>query len=310
MQRDTSIYDGIKKSMEIFDIALEQNAIKDFKNFLLLNKNIEEWGMSSDYSLNGDVKVLSFCVFPANNIDKLQNEIKLNIPSDIKNTTHFQEKTITYLKNNTKFFNFVFIIKDDYSIDYYTIYKQAIDLIKKLNINGNQIGETYKKRLSKLKKISTDKKLFPNIYIISVLASYLMSWILRYTKTCKKNIWIPDRGPSFSFAENLLCDLYSYEFTILKNIYNVMPQKFNIITETNHLSNKYEFDELIKIPDYLSGIIAAFDGKDDNIDDRFFPLFQKIFINNNNISLIDLEISEGNTNIKSYNLKNGIKIQV
>lgn len=290
----------IKEIISMFDNALNYNCvISNFKNFIEQYSFIDKWGISSDYSFNGNIKTIAFSIFPYDEL--LSNTIKENIPRDLKKTRDIESKTIEFLEKSEKFFNFIFIINDDMSIDYKNLYKDTIDIIRQTIIDENT-NIKYNKRLRKYYSNSFSQELFSKIHIISIISSYLMSLVLRLQPKCAYNIWIPDRGPSFSTFEELLLDMYSLELNVLKQIYNVEPHKYNIVTKENKNSNKYEFDSFIRLPDYFAGIVAAFDSSNNEIDTKFYTLFKNTILNNLNVSLNKVNISNDNLKIEAYNI--------
>lgn len=292
----------IKEIISMFDNALNYNCvISNFKNFIEQYSFINKWGISSDYSLNGNIKTIAFSIFPYDEL--LSNTIKENISRDLKKTRDIESKTIEFLKKSEKFFNFIFIINDDMSIDYKNLYKDTIDIIRQTIIDEST-NIKYDKRLRKYNSNSFPQELFSKIHIISIISSYLMSLVLRLQPKCAYNIWIPDRGPSFSAFEELLLDMYSLELNVLKQIYNVEPHKYNIVTKENKNSNKYEFDSFIRLPDYFAGIVAAFDGSNNEINTKFYTLFKNTILNNLNVSLNKVNISNDNLKIEAYNIHN------
>lgn len=292
----------IKEIISMFDSALSYNCvILNFKKFIEQYSFINKWGISSDYSFNGNIKTIAFSIFPYDEL--LSNTIKENIPRDLKKTRDIESKTIEFLKKSERFFNFIFIINDDMSIDYKNLYKDTIDIIRQTMIDKNT-NIKYSKRLRKYNSNSFSKELFSKIHIISIISSYLMSLVLRLQPKVAYNIWIPDRGPSISTFEGLLIDMYSLELNVLKQIYNAKQQKYDIITKENKKSNKYEFDSFIRLPDYFAGIVAAFDGTNNETDTKFYTLFKNTILNNSNVSITKVNISNNNLKIEAYNIHN------
>ncbi len=292
----------IQKFISTIDKSFQKETMEHLKTFITNFSNVKEWCISSDYCFDDKTKknsTIAFSVFPYSDIYYLKDAIKQEIPKDVKDIKSISKRTLKYLKEFPYFFNFVFIINDDYTINYKQIYKNCIEIIKTNNMNNALTNSKYFERLKKYNSSSFRKKLFAHIYIIATLASYIMVLVLRLNSNINKNLWIPDRGDSASAYSEILFDLYKINFDILKNIYNISPQITNGITKEDPKTHKFDFDELIRIPDYYAGTIASFDLKKISINEKHKNMFLDTIVDNNRFALFEFNISQQKTLIKN-----------
>ena len=291
---------------ECINETINKSSIDDFKNFIATNKKYEGWVIVSDYCIDDDKKYndcLSFTIVPMGYdlFFKISNEIKKNIPNDLKHTTKITQDTINFLSDNQYTFCFNFIIKDinnligNFSIDE----KQSLlrdemnTLIKNMDEN-NASFKKYKNIYHKhfLKK-SFPANLFAKNAFVAFIAAYLRVLILKYNKkTVKPIVWLPDRGKFMSSFDNIYADLHQLYYELLIEKENITWGEKSVTCGFVKDSDAIFYDELIKIPDYMAGTLSSYEYGTNNTDkDKHTKLIEEIFANNNKIINIVVDLT-------------------
>lgn len=223
---------------------------------------ITNWCISSDYCFDDPDKleVATFTIFPANYIKILSQEIKENLPHDIKQTKEFSEKELNYLKNITYCFSVSFIIndidrcfnKDEALYQCEKLLKLKIDDIP-FEITEKDFHEKRKQLhelLNTLKKKSFPQKRFAQMYFIAHSVAQIIEFLIIREKA-KIIGWCSDRGHITSFVDGMVFNLvqmyvHSYIKDRVKDYQLAIPPEY-----------KKEMDLLIRIPDIITGALSS-----------------------------------------------------
>lgn len=316
--------------IDVLDDCFNKSAINDFRNFVKMFLNINKWILTSDYCLNDKNKfnnVISFLLLPIYNNTKSEyivpelgrnalylpefNELIKHFQKyDLKSTKQISKEFITFLKSNI-YFSFNFILNKNIDIGLDAI-KHAIDsLISMLdlwieNADIDENKEYYKRCQNNIKTLkeksnmkSFNKKLFINMIIIIKLASYIKMILLREHKNIKVCGYISDRDKMTNYPNNTdtFYDLFHVYSHCICNHY-VRQENDNLEDIFFYIkNNKFDADELIRIPDFFAGTLASFDYNNcSKLDKEKHRLILKdIICKNKNIVNIIIK-SVGNVN--------------
>lgn len=244
-----------------------------YKQFLKNSK----WCIASDYCLDAKNKsnnCFIYTIFPYIDFNFLQEKINEVIPDDIKNVNRISNATIDMLRNPF-FFTIAFIVNDKN-----LFYKNEVGILKEKEFINLQVNNTYKTCLKqapntarKLKlliketeKNNFNKKLYSNIFWNSIFAAYVNNFIYRYTKHTNGTIWISDRDDMCNYCDGVLFDLYNIDSSSIHQINKTKIPKNNKLAICKEGDNCFDFDKIIRIPDYFAGAISSTDFINNMVD--------------------------------------------
>ena len=228
---------------------------------------VTDWCILSDYCFNDKSKedALTFTIFPYNYAPKVINEIKANIPGEIKKMTHVPDKCINFLKNSPYFFHIAIVIENLKNI------VQEQDLLKQLettlcdyekaedlNKSLQDIKDRYKclrELYEYMKQKSHSRKLLAQIEFVSQFISQLLEFLLIKEKGRNPH-WISDRDHIATHCHGLLFFLVNYKLaTLLKK--RITDFWLHLPTEIKENNKNYAYDPVIMVPDIITGIMSS-----------------------------------------------------
>lgn len=258
----------------LLDEVFYKSSIRNMREFYFqYHFQNTDWLLLSDYYFENDKlnKVVTFTALPyVGNIEELQGIIKSVAPKDIKHTRNVSNDFINLL-NQLPILNISFIFDktvkyliwetQDAFLEDMSLYTQILNAY---NAHWIETEPHRKQRLTRLSKnihymqdcIRHKKKLpiLCEVFFISLLGGYVGSLLARETMLTHL-LWMSDRDRSNELGNNLIRELF--QLTLINIIkHNI---QFGFTSANSHSDEWYQ--ELIRIPDYLTGTIANFDFK-------------------------------------------------
>jgi len=258
----------------LLDEVLYQSSVRNMReHYFQYHFQNTDWLLLSDYYFGNDKlnKVVTFTALPyVGNIEELQHTIQSVAPKDIKHTRNVNSEFVNLL-HQLPILNISFIF--DRTIKY-LIWKTQDEFLEDMSLYA-QILNAYtahwietephqKQRLTRLLKnirymqdcIQHKKKLpiLCEVFFISLLGGYVGSVLARETML-ENLLWMSDRDRSNELGNNLIRELF--QLTLINIIKHNIQFGF---TSANSSSDEW-YQELVRIPDYLTGTIANFDFK-------------------------------------------------
>lgn len=269
--------------------------VEKWKKFQQNFKRVDSWYITSDYCLDDKDKpndVMTFTIFPFLPPQMLNYEIKRHLSKDIKDFKNLSEKAINYIKEAPYFFSVAFIIKNKNNVFALEGSKQVLDKTIKNMENWSparkeEFIHKMKKMRNYLNRKKIDLKTLSNVTITAHIMSAILEFLLIKAKA-KHIMWVPDRDKITDFQDGVVNELVclGYSNLLNKRIYDNEVYGFWGGKEYN----KEIFDELIRVPDYISGAIASMDFDDvDKIPEKHYNLFDKSIVDNERICIMGLE---------------------
>lgn len=236
-----------------------------WKNYLKGIKDLKKskgWYICSDYCLDDKTKcnsTITFTIMPEIDIEIVQNHIKQHIPKDLKKTSSIHDKTIEYLKDFPFYFSISFIVKNiEETFDINEYKKDVLKTIKVLGENKHYKNNPICKKLNTLTAYLNQKRrntnLIKNLSIIHQIMYHVSCFLISKTNA-HKVFWISDRGPEATFCDGIIFDLVYIDLNDYAKKH-VSDFTFGVAREHN---NTFEFDEMIRIPDFIGGVISSID---------------------------------------------------
>lgn len=293
--------------INMLDDIFEKEPKHLFRSFQKKYIDSKSWCIASDYCLDDTTNKINNCfaytLFPYIDLKFLQKKINEFLPKDLKDTKMVDEKIITILKEIPFFFNIVFIIEDK---DFFLMDK-SLKLNKK-DVAQIQLEKFYafsqkyapkyalniKSYLEETKKNKFSIKLYSNIFWNSLIASYLNNFIYKNTKKTNSTIWISDRDNMCNYCNKVLFNLYHINTTYLYHLNKLKIPKKNKIAVGIEGLQSFEFDEFIRIPDFLAGTIASIDFENKTINDnaKYLKLLNEAISDNSRLVIIKLFVQD------------------
>ena len=224
---------------------------------------ITDWCISSDYCFDNPNKldVATFTIFPAGYMNQLYNEIKENLPCDIKHKRHFNETQLNYLKNSKYFFSISVIL---YNLKNYLNKEKATEQVEKMlkitkedlpfPIDDKDFHESRKKLHEYLNNLKKHNCPVNKTHFVAQFVAQLVEFIL--IKESSKIVgWCPDKGED-SFSDGMVYNLVQcYIHRIIKN----RVKYFRLACPPpSHLDKHLHMrDTFIRIPDIITGALSS-----------------------------------------------------
>ncbi|MCO1335945.1 hypothetical protein MO867_16550 [Microbulbifer sp. OS29] len=263
--------------------TLNKSALVELSNWFCEMPDNAAWYVISDYCFGDKTKqndTVSFTILL--NHDKIEN-IKKYInhfaPKDIKSTRTVSEEFLQYI-NSPVVFTFTFVIdrksnllrdyaSDENMLSFLGPFRNIVNgIASKSTFDSGYIDSVLKRSYlfeADFEKKNFNSKLARQIFLVSAFAGLVFEH-LTITKKPEYIQWVSDRDALAERYDGFIYDLSYFLFLtgyygyILKTEKSpMMLDKPKFIFPTPEKSGKNNFDELIRIPDYLAGTLADFD---------------------------------------------------
>jgi hypothetical protein len=271
------------------------------------------WYVISDYCFGDKDKkndTVSFSILL--NHGKLINVkeyINAFAPKDIKNVRNVSQGFLQYI-NSPVIFNITFIIDRNTKFlkEYATVgnmrsflppFRDFVNMIKANSpVNVSSYFDSVVQRIDLFEKDFSSKnfnaKLSRQIYFVSAFVS-LMFYYLTIVKNPSHIAWVSDRDALIERYDEFAFDLAYFMFlgeysNVFVNGSKSTPLLFNepnIIFLKPDKSGKNDYDELVRIPDYLAGTLA--DLKMDDVSfskDKYYTVLYESIANSPNHAIL------------------------
>lgn len=296
--------------IELFIKTFNLSTISDFQKFMNPFKamGVTKWIICSDYCIGDKKKFydsMTFTLIPyVLTLEEIQALINKIAPTDLKKTQSIDERFTIFLKSGLTFsFSFRFqkgkknfflkadmpqyiedmgLLKDQYQKWIITTPQNKIyyeTVIKKIN-----------KLKQEMKRPNFNKKLFQNIIIVQMLVAYIMVTLKKETD-CNIEIisWLSDRDKIVDSYDSIAYDMAYSSFHELCTRMDLNTQTITerfLISSTDGSSNRLWFDEMLRIPDLITGATAGRNYSPEN-KDKYDIIFEEVFAANDYLSIID-----------------------
>jgi len=240
----------------------------------------------------------------------IKHYIGQSTPRDIKSTRTVSPQMLSYI-NSPVVFHISFIIErettllrklasEDTMQDYL---RELREIATRMQANSTIDGAFFtemEKRLSSFEnefiKNAKNLKLFRSIYLVSLLAG-IVFFYLTIIKRPSNIAWVSDRDAIVQRHGGVAYDMaylvYALEYTKLlakgENPVMYLPEKPFFHFPAPEVSGENDFDELVRIPDYLAGTLADFDFKEKTFSkEKFWSVMAGSMVTSKNQSLIQV----------------------
>ena len=278
---------------DLLDDVFYKSSIEDMRKFTFnQTRSVKSWLLFSDYYFEDERpnKVITFTAMPYfSDFLELQSLIKSVAPRDVKKTRTINEDFIEII-NSLPIMNVVFSFeqKKYFLWDSNDEFKQEIfDYLERLKAYVSYWNRTEPERKKKLAHISKNinclesllrrgkkQKLIPPMYLVALLGGYVGSLLCRET-SLSSLVWMSDRDSTNEICHNLIRDLF--QITLI----DIAKKNIQFSFTTSNSSSDEWYEEMTRIPDYLTGAISSFDFEKNLIPkDKFSKMFELHFAYN------------------------------
>lgn len=264
------IVDRISPLSVLLDDVFYKSSIDDMrKSYFSATRDEQKWFLLSDYYLGDDKpnKVITFTAMPfCPYIPELKNAIKAVAPKDIKNTRSINTD-FAALMNLLPLINIVFIFENKKHFIWDTLAEAKVAILDHVQVLHAYIDywrttePTSTPRLNKITKnlgileslLENGKKLriISAMFLISLLGGYVGSLICRETNLSSL-IWFSDRDSTNEIGKNLIRDLFQI------SLIDITKKNINFAFTSSNSNSDEWYQEMTRIPDYLTGAISGF----------------------------------------------------
>jgi hypothetical protein len=308
--------DGLINFKKILDEYFEKQPKHLWHSFQKKFKDSKKWCLASDDCFDNQNKFndcIAFTLFPYADLTLISNGISKIIPKDMKKTNKLSKEVLDYLKEHQFFFHIVFIIKNKEKIieDREKKLNKKEVIIKILENSYKLCSKRYPEYAVKLKELlqranknNFSNKMYVNIFWTAFLAAYVNVFIIKNTKKTDGTLWIPDRGSMNDYCDNLLFCLYKINSDSLKHLNKTKLKKKFLTGITREADNKYEFDNIIRLPDYFAGAVSSWDMLNNLVDkEKHSDFIVNIIADNPKVVVLKIVLNEKEIYCNGVNIK-------
>lgn len=288
---------------------LEKSTLNELQEYLKVVDRSASWLLVSDYCFedankNSDTVTFSLILYH-DKIENIKKYLAAFQPKDIKKSNQIGKGFLDYIISPVVY-HFSFILNKDDNFfknsltkenikTYFNLVLTLINKISKENPATAGYFEEFKKRINifseEMKAKSFNWKLTRKIMIISSLVSVIFFELTKLNKPISIT-WISDRDGIVEKFDGISLDIsyIKYLSFILENEQidlSFLP-KIRFLTSKKDTIDDYE--ELVRIPDFIAGTVAELKGNDFNFrHEKYYPVFFTAIVNSKNHSIIAMD---------------------
>lgn len=293
--------------------SFDASAIKDFRRFLQKNPGATKWIIAADYCLHDAQRpnnAYAFSILPYDaELDQLRDEIKLHLPRDLKKAKELSEEGQKFLKQDRRY-HIGFVLKGNpwffYSPDGTApleLARRTIDAELESAKNMGR-GDDLIRRLKKLKQESQansfNHRLLADMYILIYLFTFVTVLLAR-ERQIEGVGWFSDRDKMTEWSDGIVWHLATLALRGIAEKRNVpLPQSSPVIGVPDQAKQEGAmwFDELIRLPDYIAGILSAWDFEQNFLPptrqekNKYLQLAQDVIADSQNTAIINIRYDQ------------------
>jgi hypothetical protein len=267
----TITIDRISPLTSLLDEVIYRNSIDDmrqayFKDLIRLS---DSWIILSDYYFGDDKanKVITFTSMPyLGGLPQLQSIVRALAPRDIKHTRSIDGRFIEFLRQLPSL-NISFIFQQDkyfawtssgefraYMAEFCETLSGYVAFWRRNTMNHSRLDALSRNILHAQNLLRQKKKLriLSEAFVIALLGGYVSSILCRETALTKL-CWLSDRDRTNELGGNFVRDLF--QITLI----DIVKRNISFSFTTANSNSEEWYEDLIRIPDFITGAIASFD---------------------------------------------------
>ena len=273
MERKTRIeiaIDRISPLTTLLDEVIYQSSIHDMRQAYFQNVKLSDsWIILSDYYFGDDKanKVITFTSLPyLGGLPQLQSIVRALAPRDIKHTRSIDGRFIEFLRQLPSL-NISFIFEQDkyfawtssgefqdYMAEFCETLSAYVAFWRRNTMNHSRLDALSRNILYAQELLRQKKKIkiLSEAFVISLLGGYVSSILCRETALTRL-CWLSDRDRTNELGGNFIRDLF--QVTLI----DIVKRNISFSFTTANSNSEEWYEDLIRIPDFITGAIASFD---------------------------------------------------
>lgn len=280
--------------------TFDQSARSDLQRFIAAQSGITKWMIAADFCLHDPNRPNSTYVFsliPYDDYpDVLMREIRDSIPKDLKKTRDVRASTVQFLREGRRF-HIAFVLSSPPAVfsngpgagSPLEVARESIAL--ELERLGRAAPPSLKKLHEAVKANGFNTELLADLYLLANLLGFVSLVLARETAVVRLG-WFADRDSMTTFCDGVLWHIAARSLHGLSEHFRipVPADSPTIAAPTPDVLPKDAmwYDELVRIPDYIAGILAAWDFKGNVIPDneKYGVLAQQVIADASNMAVL------------------------
>lgn len=252
--------------------TFDKSSIIDFRRSLSKSPRVKKWMIAADYCLHDRDRpndAYAFTIIPYDAYPNVLNaEINSALPRDMKRTRDIKDDAIAFLSHPRRF-HIGFILPEPPAVFYngrgtepLSVARESIAItVDFMEMTGRD--EDTIRRVRALKQASQARNF--NVELLADL--YLMSWLYCFVTLllCRERSidvlgWFSDRDNMTTWCDGVVWDFGAETLWGLGEKLGIrLPKNAPLIAvpTPNALENAMWYEEFVRLPDYIAGILAA-----------------------------------------------------
>jgi len=279
-----------------------------FKNFLATNSGIAKWMISADYCLRDSTRAndcYAFSIIPyRESFSDLTHSIRAALPKDIKKARYLSQAGVDLLME-THIFHIAIVVPKDRDIFNNGPASNPLEISREVaQITFDQAremerGDAALQPLRKMVEAARAKRFNYELYGDLLLLGFFFPFVsLLLNRERKAEIigWISDRDNMTTWGDGVVWNNAIENFRGLGELSQIDVEGTRVcIAVPDQQSGPTWLDELIRLPDYFAGTIAAWNAPANELSDQpksllFVQMLEHVFANAPNSVILKLDI--------------------
>lgn len=299
--------DFLRVLFETFD----KSSIADYRNFLKANLQVKRWIIAADFCLHDKDRpnhAFAFTIIPYDAYpDALKDKIRGALPKDLKKTKRIRDAAVSFLAHPGRF-HFAFVFEKPPAVFYNGPGSEALKVAREsldITVDTMMKMERGKETLRPLKELKQQSlasnfniELLADMYVLSYLFSFVTILLAR-ERPVEIVGWFSDRDSMTSWCNGVVWIIGHENLHGLAEHFNVsiaadMP--LIAVPTPNAGKNAMWYDEFIRLPDYIAGILAAWNFATNELPgakEKYLQLAKDVVADARNIAVIKIRWDDG-----------------
>lgn len=251
-----------------------KTAIDEFREFLAKHSFVTKWMIVCDFVINepqAASDAYAYTFFPYNaEIQQLKAKIMKLVPKDFKKTKNVQPKLHEFFQSGDTF-TICLLTPKKYNAagDIHTIRLSLDETLRMMRNwqdadNQKNVIEAFERLKERAKANNFKTQLMSTMMIATVLAAFC-AIILAQERRIEIVGWFPDRDNITTSYERIAYHMFAINFSAFCQRHNIDERPIKTVIglpEPDPAKPKQSwYDELVRIPDFIAGPLAAWDYK-------------------------------------------------
>jgi hypothetical protein len=247
-----------------------EGAIREFRQFLTKHPSVTKWLIASDFVINepqAASDAYAYTFFPyATNIQDLKNRVASLVPNDFKKTKTVEPKLQEFFRSGETF-TICLLTPKRYKIagNIHAV-RRSLDVTLEVMRNWHDadaqaaIVKAFEQFREKAKANNFNALLVSRMMIATVLAAFC-AIILAQERKIETVGWFPDRDDLTTSYDRIAECMFGVNYSMFCQRHNIDEGPIKMMIgrpePDSTKPNQSWYDELVRIPDFVAGPLAA-----------------------------------------------------